>query len=131
MVKRVSGVDFNVEIAPRRLGDPAQIVAASNRIRTVMGRAPQYDDSLPSLLTRSPGNRSCDDTCGWTHEGRDWVDPRWELVLQSYAMRVDDLISRTHRGRRRSRRMQKLRNELAFSKQGNLQGISRFRLLVR
>ena len=26
-VKRVSGVDFKVEIAPRREGDPAQIVA--------------------------------------------------------------------------------------------------------
>ena len=44
MVKRVSGVDFKVDIAPRRLGDPAQIVAASGRARTMLGWKPQYDD---------------------------------------------------------------------------------------
>jgi UDP-glucose 4-epimerase len=43
MVKRVSDVDFKVEIAPRRPGDPAQIVAASDRART-LGWKPQYDD---------------------------------------------------------------------------------------
>jgi UDP-glucose 4-epimerase len=44
MVKRVSGVDFKVEIAPRRPGDPAQIVAASDRARAMLGWKPQYDD---------------------------------------------------------------------------------------
>jgi UDP-glucose 4-epimerase len=44
MVKRVSGVDFKVEVAPRRLGDPAQIVAASDRARTMPEWKPQYDD---------------------------------------------------------------------------------------
>jgi UDP-glucose 4-epimerase len=44
MVKRVSGVDFKVEIAPRRSGDPAQIVAASDRARAILGWMPQYDD---------------------------------------------------------------------------------------
>jgi UDP-glucose 4-epimerase len=44
MVKRVSAVDFKVEIAPRRPGDPAQIVAASDRARTMLGWTPQYDD---------------------------------------------------------------------------------------
>jgi UDP-glucose 4-epimerase len=44
MVKRVSGVDFKVEIASRRPGDPAQIVAASDRARTTLGWAPQHDD---------------------------------------------------------------------------------------
>jgi UDP-glucose 4-epimerase len=44
MVKRVSGVDFKVEIAPRRPGDPAQIVAASDRIRMMLGWRPQHDD---------------------------------------------------------------------------------------
>ncbi len=44
MVKRVSGVDFKVESAPRRPGDPAQIVAASERARTTLGWKPQYDD---------------------------------------------------------------------------------------
>ena len=44
MVKRVSGVDFKAEIVPRRPGDPAQIVAASNRARAMLGWTPQYDD---------------------------------------------------------------------------------------
>jgi UDP-glucose 4-epimerase len=44
MVKRVSGVDFKVEVAPRRAGDPAQIVAASDRARIKLGWNPQYDD---------------------------------------------------------------------------------------
>jgi UDP-glucose 4-epimerase len=44
MVKRVSGIDFKVEVAPRRPGDPAQIVAASDPARTKLGWTPQYDD---------------------------------------------------------------------------------------
>jgi UDP-glucose 4-epimerase len=44
MAKRVSGIDFKVEIAPRRPGDPAQIVAASDRARAMLGWTPQYDD---------------------------------------------------------------------------------------
>ena len=44
MVKRTSGVDFKVEVAPRRLGDPAKIVAASDYIRMKLGWKPQYDD---------------------------------------------------------------------------------------
>jgi UDP-glucose 4-epimerase len=43
-VKTVSGVDFKVEMAARRPGDPAQIVAASERIRGLIGWKPQYDD---------------------------------------------------------------------------------------
>jgi UDP-glucose 4-epimerase len=44
MVKRVSGVDFKVEVAPRRPGDPARIVAASDLARMKLGWKPQYDD---------------------------------------------------------------------------------------
>jgi UDP-glucose 4-epimerase len=44
MVKRVSGADFRVDLAPRRPGDPAQIVAASARIRALIGWQPQFDD---------------------------------------------------------------------------------------
>jgi UDP-glucose 4-epimerase len=44
MVKRVSGVDFKVEVAPRRPGDPAQIVATSDAVRRKLGWTPQYDD---------------------------------------------------------------------------------------
>jgi UDP-glucose 4-epimerase len=43
-VKRVSGVDFNVEFTDRRAGDPARIVADSDRIREVLGWQPQFDD---------------------------------------------------------------------------------------
>jgi len=44
MVKRVSGIDFKVEVAARRPGDPAQIVAASDPARMKLGWTPQYDD---------------------------------------------------------------------------------------
>jgi UDP-glucose 4-epimerase len=43
-VKRVSEVDFKVDIAPRRAGDPAQIVAHSERARSKLGWQPRYDD---------------------------------------------------------------------------------------
>jgi UDP-glucose 4-epimerase len=43
-VKRASGVDFNVEIAPRRAGDPAQIVADSTQARAALGWQPRFDD---------------------------------------------------------------------------------------
>ena len=35
-VKRVSGVNFKVEFAGRRAGDPAQIVAACDRVRATL-----------------------------------------------------------------------------------------------
>ena len=43
-VKRVSGVDFEVRVAPRRAGDPARIVATGERIRQVLGWQPAYAD---------------------------------------------------------------------------------------
>jgi len=43
-VKRVSGVDFKVDLAPRRAGDPAQIVARSDKARQTLGWEPQLDD---------------------------------------------------------------------------------------
>jgi UDP-glucose 4-epimerase len=54
MVKRVSGVDFKVEIAPRRPGDPAQIVAAADRARAMLGCKPQYDD-LATIIAHALG----------------------------------------------------------------------------
>jgi UDP-glucose 4-epimerase len=44
MVKRVSGVDFRVDRAGRRPGDPARIVAQSDRARDLLGWKPQFDD---------------------------------------------------------------------------------------
>ena len=43
-VKKASGVDFKVERGPRRPGDPAQIVAQSDKIRSLIGWQPQFDD---------------------------------------------------------------------------------------
>ena len=42
-VKRVSGADFEVRNAPRRAGDPAAIVAASDKIRVHLGWRPELD----------------------------------------------------------------------------------------
>jgi UDP-glucose 4-epimerase len=52
MVKRIAGVDFKVEMAPRRDGDPAQIVAASERARAILGWQPRYDD-LSTIVTHA------------------------------------------------------------------------------
>ncbi len=43
-VKRASGVDFKVEIAPRRAGDPTRLIADSYRARTTLGWQPRFDD---------------------------------------------------------------------------------------
>jgi UDP-glucose 4-epimerase len=51
-VKRVSGVDFKVELGPRRLGDPAQIVAASDRARATLKWQPHFDD-LDTIVTHA------------------------------------------------------------------------------
>jgi UDP-glucose 4-epimerase len=51
-VKRVSGVDFKVTFADRRPGDPARIVAASDRIRAILNWRPQFDE-LGTIVTHS------------------------------------------------------------------------------
>jgi UDP-glucose 4-epimerase len=51
-VKRVSGADFKVEFAGRRAGDPAQIVAACDRVRSTLGWQPQFDD-LPTIVAHA------------------------------------------------------------------------------
>jgi UDP-glucose 4-epimerase len=51
-VKRVSGVDFKVDFAPRRPGDPAQIVAASDRARALLKWQPQFDN-LDTIVTHA------------------------------------------------------------------------------
>jgi UDP-glucose 4-epimerase len=51
-VKRVSGVDFRVELADRRPGDPAQIVAACDRARGTLHWVPRYDD-LPTIVSNA------------------------------------------------------------------------------
>ena len=51
-VKRVSGVDFKVDIAPRREGDPARIVANSQQARATLGWEPRCDD-LSTIVTHA------------------------------------------------------------------------------
>jgi len=43
-MKRVSGVDFRVEVAPRRSGDPAVLVANNEKIRRKMGFKSLHND---------------------------------------------------------------------------------------
>ena len=43
-VERVTGVSLNAEVAPRRAGDPPQLVADSAAIRAELGWTPNYDD---------------------------------------------------------------------------------------
>ncbi len=51
-VKEVSGRSFQVDIAARRPGDPAQIVAASDRARSALRWTPRYDD-LPTIVSHA------------------------------------------------------------------------------
>jgi UDP-glucose 4-epimerase len=53
-VKRVSGRDFSVQLAARRLGDPAAIVADSRRIQAKLGWTPQFDD-LDTIVSHALG----------------------------------------------------------------------------
>src|SRR5262245_52050364 len=44
-VKRVSGIDFKVELTGRRAGDPARVVAASDRARALLKWRPHFDEA--------------------------------------------------------------------------------------
>ncbi len=67
VVKRVSGVDFKVVLAPRRPGDPATIVARADRAKKALGWTPKRDnlddmvrqalDWERRLHNRRPGER--------------------------------------------------------------------------
>ena len=43
-VKKASGTDFKVTLAPRRAGDPAALVASADRVRDVLGWQPERAD---------------------------------------------------------------------------------------
>ena len=44
VARKVTGHSIPAEICPRRAGDPAQLVASSEKARTVLGWKPKYDD---------------------------------------------------------------------------------------
>ncbi len=46
IAKAVTGVDFPVVMAPRRPGDPPELVADSGKIRQHLGWTPRYDDLM-------------------------------------------------------------------------------------
>ena len=41
--RRVTGHPIPAEVAPRRAGDPAQLIASSEKAKAVLGWKPQYD----------------------------------------------------------------------------------------
>lgn len=43
-VKRVSGVDFPVEVSPRRAGDPVALIADATKLRTTLGWEARHSD---------------------------------------------------------------------------------------
>jgi UDP-glucose 4-epimerase len=51
VVKRISGVNFDVRLSPRRAGDPAAIVSKADRIRE-LGWTPRHDD-LEGIVTQA------------------------------------------------------------------------------
>ena len=44
MVKKISEVDFPVEISQRRIGDPSEIYADNNKAKDKLGFIPKYSD---------------------------------------------------------------------------------------
>ncbi len=52
VVKRVSGVDFDVRLSGRRAGDPATLVAHADKIRAELGWRPQYED-IEAIVTQA------------------------------------------------------------------------------
>jgi UDP-glucose 4-epimerase len=53
-VKKVSGKDFKVSLAPRRPGDPPGLVAENARIRATLGWTPELDD-LETIVRHALG----------------------------------------------------------------------------
>ena len=43
-MKKVSGVDFQVDIVPRRAGDPSTLISDNTKIKTKMNWVPKYND---------------------------------------------------------------------------------------
>lgn len=43
-MKKVSGVDFKVDIVPRRAGDPSELISNNTKIKTKMNWEPKYND---------------------------------------------------------------------------------------
>ena len=44
MVKKISGVNFPVEVSARRVGDPSEIFADNKKAKEELGFIPKYSD---------------------------------------------------------------------------------------
>ncbi|MGB9637243.1 MAG: UDP-glucose 4-epimerase GalE [Microgenomates group bacterium] len=44
MISKITGVDFKIEVGPRRAGDPAAIYADNSKIKKVLGWEPKHSD---------------------------------------------------------------------------------------
>ncbi|MDX1509674.1 MAG: NAD-dependent epimerase/dehydratase family protein, partial [Woeseiaceae bacterium] len=44
MVERVNGEPLNISEEPRRAGDPPELVAVADKVRTTLGWTPKFDD---------------------------------------------------------------------------------------
>ncbi len=44
IMKEVSGIDFKVDMAPRRAGDPATLISNNNKIKGALSWEPKHDD---------------------------------------------------------------------------------------
>ena len=49
--RKVTGRDFPVEVAPRRAGDPAVLIASNRKAREVLGWVPQHSDAHTILAS--------------------------------------------------------------------------------
>jgi UDP-glucose 4-epimerase len=52
MVEQVDGKSLNIELAPRRAGDPPILIAGAERIRELLGWEPRYDN-LETIVSSS------------------------------------------------------------------------------
>jgi UDP-glucose 4-epimerase len=67
-VERANGEKLNIAEEPRRAGDPPELIAVANRVREVLGWAPQYDDLDTIVKTALEWERkiaACDPSAYW------------------------------------------------------------------
>lgn len=59
MVKEITGVDFKVEIGPRRAGDAVELVASAEKIKRNLGWQPKYSDLETIVKTAWKWHATC------------------------------------------------------------------------
>lgn len=54
VVRKVTGINFRANLVPRRPGDPAAVIAKSDKIRSILGWKPRHDN-LEEIVTQAHG----------------------------------------------------------------------------